>query len=835
MAGGQNIARLGVVLGLDTAQFQSSVDEAIAANRKLAQNIKKETNAAASEILRLKDATEDYGISLTKTEQIQRDIAAGGKYANAISSVKDELIKQAKAWDETIDSAQKAAAIELTAKSVRAELERLSAATDNVGKELGQLDIVQQKLSSGKFGSVTAEQTEALIRQAQAYDNAIASAAKMAAIKDTQQAVTIELERMSVATNILGKELTKVEAIQQKLASGKLGDVTQEQTDALLRQAYAWDNAIETAKKTAALEAVERGVKSEVDRLTVAVDLLGQELTQVDIIQKKIAAGKFGDITAAQRDQLLGAARAADEHAKSLGKVSNAAGLSGFQMQNLVYQLNDVFVSLVSGQAPLTVLIQQGSQIAPIFGGITAAISGLVRMLGTAFITALTSPITAIVALVGAVVTLTAAFISGENENNKFINSLILSGNYANITKSQFDAMAKSMALGFNTTTGSAKELIGQLVASGKIAGNALEPAAQAIQKIANLSGESASKIASSLISAFDGSASSAKSLNDQYNFLTLEQYKHIEALDKQGKKAESTIYTLDLLNASLQRQEEALSPLGRLWLNVKQASSDVWEYSIYMGNTFAAMLISLAQTLKSTANSVSKFIDDTFGGVIRAITKAVVDAYNLVDKLLGGMLTKFGNSIKEIDDKVKVFQNKANDNNIKVTQTVSPSEKPKIAEHVSSKSSDIQINNTQKELDLLKAALEVRIDAIEKTGEALKLKQEEIGLLQYQKDILKSNLALEQMGRKNILDIETQIKKIENDKIARLEQASKQGKKAQEDIIAGFGKEIDFLEESKKVIKEKIAAQRELNQAIIEQNFKLELQQKAKETKAKS
>ena len=689
---GQNIARLGVVLGLDTAQFQSSVDEAIAANRKLTQSIKRDSESAAGEILKLKQATDDYGKELTKTEQIQRQLDMG-KYANSVQSVRDELLKQAQAYDETVAAAQ-----------------------------------------------------------------------KMSQIADT-----------------------------------------------------------------------EKAVQAEINRLTVSVQSLNKALSATDIIQQKIAQGKFGDITAAHKEQLLTAARAADEHAKSLDKVTNAAGLSSFQMQNLVYQLNDVFVSLVSGQAPLTVLIQQGSQIAPIFGGVTAAISGLVDILGTAFVAALTNPITAVVALVGAVVALTAAFISGQNENNKFINSLILSGNYANITKGQFDAMAQSLASNFNTTTSGAKDLIGQLVSSGKVGEKALEPTAQAIQKIANLSGESATKIASSLISSFDGSAASAKSLNEQYNFLTLEQYKHIEALEKQGKKAEGAAYTVDLLNASLQRHEEALSPLDKLWKGTKQAGIDAWDGITYAANTFAALIINIAGEIKNIAKTIVNFINETFGGVIKGITKAVIDAYNLVDKLLGGILTKFGNSVKDINEKVKKFAADANPDPKNVKPTVDFGEKKKIADYAASKNSEVQINNTQKELDLLKAALEVRIDAIEKTGEALKLKQEEIGLLQYQKDILKSNLALEQMGRKNILDIETQIKKIENDKIARSEQASKQGKQAQADILVGLNKEIDFLEKSKKVIEEKIAAQKKLNQAIIEENFKLELQQKAKETRQKA
>jgi len=54
---------------------------------------------------------------------------------------------------------------------------------------------------------------------------------------------------------------------------------------------------------------------------------------------------------------------------QSLLKTNNTTQLSRQHLVNLGYQLNDIFVSLASGQKPLTVFIQQGSQI----GGIASA------------------------------------------------------------------------------------------------------------------------------------------------------------------------------------------------------------------------------------------------------------------------------------------------------------------------------------------------------------------------------------------------------------------------------------------------------------------------------
>ena len=77
-----NIARLGVVLGLDTAEFTASIDKAISENTKLKRAIQRDSNAAAKEIVALKYATDDYGKTLSKVEAVEREMASG-RYKNA--------------------------------------------------------------------------------------------------------------------------------------------------------------------------------------------------------------------------------------------------------------------------------------------------------------------------------------------------------------------------------------------------------------------------------------------------------------------------------------------------------------------------------------------------------------------------------------------------------------------------------------------------------------------------------------------------------------------------------------------------------------------------------
>jgi len=71
-------------------------------------------------------------------------------------------------------------------------------------------------------------------------------------------------------------------------------------------------------------------------------------------------------------------------NARPVRSFGRSVGQARMQMMNLGYQINDVGMTLATGMNPLTVLIQQGSQILQIYagqGGVRAAFSDISRML----------------------------------------------------------------------------------------------------------------------------------------------------------------------------------------------------------------------------------------------------------------------------------------------------------------------------------------------------------------------------------------------------------------------------------------------------------------------
>lgn len=122
----------------------------------------------------------------------------------------------------------------------------------------------------------------------------------------------------------------------------------------------------------------------ELDKLTVsgkraeqAVDQLGNQSVQT-AGEMRGAASAASEL--AQRAQA--AAAAATGQMRATEGMGKASGLASHHVQNLAFQANDMFVGLASGQKPMTVFMQQGTQIAQIMGQAGIGVGGLAKEVG---------------------------------------------------------------------------------------------------------------------------------------------------------------------------------------------------------------------------------------------------------------------------------------------------------------------------------------------------------------------------------------------------------------------------------------------------------------------
>lgn len=155
----------------------------------------------------------------------------------------------------------------------------------------------------------------------------------------------------------------------------------------LLRQMRA-TKQLDIATNQAAISETRAAIeKQKLDAATAQAAIAQDRQTQ-SIIRGQIAAI---NLEAAQ-NRLANAKRReemATELANNAQRISNNLQTQGatntkqlaYMSQNLLFQLNDIAVSLASGQRPLTVFLQQGSQIATMFGPGSGA-GGALKQLG---------------------------------------------------------------------------------------------------------------------------------------------------------------------------------------------------------------------------------------------------------------------------------------------------------------------------------------------------------------------------------------------------------------------------------------------------------------------
>lgn len=331
------------------------------------------------------------------------------------------------------------------------------------------------------------------------------------------------------------------------------------------KQFHNFKNQVEKDTKAAA---------REFEVLKNATEDYGKTLTKVEQIQREIDRGRFMFASQNVKDKLLEQAKAYDAQAASMKKVAGA--MSDQQKMQVTYQVTDFVTQIASGQNAMIAFIQQGGQLKDSMGGVGNAVRAL-----TSFLTPLNVAIGGTVAAVGS---LALAYYQGSEESKKFNQAMAVTGQFAGITIDRFNALGKAISTGIEIPIGESRQMMQQLVASGQFTVTSLGAVAQAIARVSNLSGESADVVASKLIPSFDGSAASAKKLNDTYHFLTLAQYKQIEALEKQGKMQEAAALTADLLNKSLSDQQIKLGYLEKLWKSVKESASEFWDWMKSIG-----------------------------------------------------------------------------------------------------------------------------------------------------------------------------------------------------------------------------------------------------------
>ena len=323
----------------------------------------------------------------------------------------------------------------------------------------------------------------------------------------------------------------------------------------------------------------------------------------------------------------------------SAGQYKNA-------MRLLPAQLNDIAVGLAGGMPLFTIFMQQGSQIADSFGGwgnlfeiikqqllgagdaadeSSDSLSDNANSLSenaenakklTGFLNPMTIGIGALIAVVG---TLAYAWYKGSQEQQEYNKTLIMTGNIAGATAGKLADMASRVASDTGNPIGDVAAILNDVVSSGKIAADSIEMVTHAIVSMTD-----ASDIASgTLVSDFEKIAanpvSAVTELNEKYNFLTLDIYRQIQALQEQGKTQDAAALATQEYSKLLEERSAKLADnLGLFesaWKTLGDAAKGAWDAMLNIGREATlAQRLEEAQKLVNTA--AGGYTRDVWGNV---------------------------------------------------------------------------------------------------------------------------------------------------------------------------------------------------------------------------
>lgn len=363
-------------------------------------------------------------------------------------------------------------------------------------------------------------------------------------------------------------------------------------------------------------------------------------------------------------------------------------------------QLSDIAVQLAGGQNPFLILLQQGSQIKDSFGGIgptfdafgakikglftggsgladlaagTLAVGDSAEAAGEGLGSLAEGANTAadasknaseaagalktategvglsagvvvgiVVAAAAAIAALVVAYKQGSDEATAYNTALALTGNTAGTSVGELGRLAKAVAE-VQGTVHEAAETLALLAGSTQIPVESFETIAVAAANLEDATGKAAKETVAEFAKLAGDPVRAVLKLNESLNFLTVETYNQIKALQESGKVQEAGVVATnayaDAINSRTPKITENLGFIERAWKNLGDAANTAIDTARGIGRADAGPdLTALQQRLAYQTSLIGTEGEgsDTKGKIadltkqitaIQALTKAQQDS----------------------------------------------------------------------------------------------------------------------------------------------------------------------------------------------------------------
>lgn len=483
---------------------------------------------------------------------------------------------------------------------------RLAIRLDSTGAERQADSLVEALVKMTRAGQQAEQATDSLRHEFIDYNIVQKSVSKETRnhrqeLSEQQKALAKLRDQIDPVSAALDKLDDRYQELKKYQKAGILPDDDFDYLASKIRDTEKAINGEALAERAAAKARDEQS--ASLNRLSAQLDPISTAFKKLADQQKQLDNAKASGMLSPERYDVLSSSLAntrkqleiTQDAMKKTGVTSRAMA---YQMRMIPAQMTDIVVSLASGQAPMTVLLQQGGQLKDMFGGIGPAIKGVGR-----YVTGLINPLTLSAAAVGA---LGLAYYKGSQEQDEFYKSLVITGNQVGKTSGQLADIAARAGIAADSTTGKAASTLNQLVSSGKVAGDSLERVTTAIVKTSDATGIATEKLVGNFNDIAVDPVAAITKLNDRYHFLTLATYNQIKALQDEGNQQEAARVASESYSSSMiQRSNQIKENLGYLetaWNSVAKAAGWAWNSMLDIGRE-----VSIEQKIQDASGELER------------------------------------------------------------------------------------------------------------------------------------------------------------------------------------------------------------------------------------
>lgn len=540
------------------------------------RNLTTQIEASQAAVAKAAVAQNTYQAELAQTEAVTRAQEQSLRRLNTERERAERTLRQQVGMLETVGNDLRRAGVD-TANLAGAERE-LVAAAEQLRTALGPLReahasntrvIREQREETARLREEEAQRVNDARRIAQAAQQAntsivaaqkrIADEAKKRDDEGLQTQARLEGLRRKQAQDAQAEAERQTRLAAAETEKRALAEAAAVQNRAQLVQRA--EASIQAAKKRGAdeeqrreLEIQQTQLRLETFRRRQIADRQAQEERNQRLLQQNRER--------VQREQEAAARRIPGIPGLPAGAAGDAAqrlfGLRPYELQNLSFQINDVFTQLASGAHVTQVFAQQGGQIFQLFGkNLFDLLPALVRL----------TPLLAAAGIAAAALGRSFQTVTATREFSALLKSM---GDVAGATGEDLTNLARSIER-LGVSWDDARQMIRSGLSGGLDQGGILQ-LADISRNLGARQGEEPAKLFKELVTALRDGAEGIENFDRQYRVLDASQLRRMAQLQREQGLQAAQNFALDALSGKLRDAARDMSPFGDSMLKLTNA-----------------------------------------------------------------------------------------------------------------------------------------------------------------------------------------------------------------------------------------------------------------------